>query len=242
MRCKISVTKKSSTPLHYDYQYGISSMLYAKLADSDWQMAKDLHSHKGFKYYTFSHLVLENDFDCRKGLDFEDAHFILSSPNSEFISGFTEGLFISPEFHLKNKGEKIDFQIRDIEVLKTPEISTSCKFRTLSPIYTKTLRPSEGGFKEYDLYPKDAKFYENIHKNLVSKYEEYYQNKVDADYFEIRGVDDFKAKKIKIGNSYRRCSLCTMEVTGNPGLLKFAYDAGLGEKNAMGFGCIDKVG
>jgi CRISPR-associated endoribonuclease Cas6 len=25
-------------------------------------------------------------------------------------------------------------------------------------------------------------------------------------------------------------------------LLKFAYDAGLGEKNAMGFGCVDVVG
>jgi len=32
-----------------------------------------------------------------------------------------------------------------------------------------------------------------------------------------------------------------MMVEASPELIGFAYDAGLGEKNAMGFGCVDVV-
>jgi CRISPR-associated endoribonuclease Cas6 len=33
----------------------------------------------------------------------------------------------------------------------------------------------------------------------------------------------------------------TFEVEANPELIAFAYNAGFGEKNAMGFGCVDIV-
>jgi CRISPR-associated endoribonuclease Cas6 len=32
-----------------------------------------------------------------------------------------------------------------------------------------------------------------------------------------------------------------MKLEASPELVKFAYDAGLGEKNAMGFGCLGVV-
>jgi hypothetical protein len=32
-----------------------------------------------------------------------------------------------------------------------------------------------------------------------------------------------------------------MRLQASPELLKFAYDAGLGEKNAMGFGCSNNI-
>jgi CRISPR-associated endoribonuclease Cas6 len=32
------------------------------------------------------------------------------------------------------------------------------------------------------------------------------------------------------------------EVQGSPELLGFAYEAGIGEKNAMGFGCLQCMG
>jgi CRISPR-associated endoribonuclease Cas6 len=54
-------------------------------------------------------------------------------------------------------------------------------------------------------------------------------------------VKDVKPKRISIGNSFRRCSLMKMEVEASPELIGFAYDAGMGEKNAMGFGCADVV-
>lgn len=56
-------------------------------------------------------------------------------------------------------------------------------------------------------------------------------------FLEIR---DVKPKRIRIADGYRRCSLFSVRIQASPEMLKFAYDAGLGGKNAMGFGCVDK--
>jgi len=59
------------------------------------------------------------------------------------------------------------------------------------------------------------------------------------DFTDTRNV---KAKRLKIANNYRRCSLMEFEVQGSTELLEFAYEAGIGEKNAMGFGCLEVAG
>lgn len=239
MRCKVSIRKISSGPLHYDYQYGLASMLYAKLATSNVELADKTHSKKGFKFYTFSNLILEDRIPEKNGLNFRKAHFFLSSPDPEFIRSFAEGLLLEPEFFLGNNENRTSFIIERIEVLPVVQFSNTCTFRTLSPIYLKTLRNQEDRLVEFDLYPKDSKFHENLHKNLVARYEEFYGSKIDKDFFEILNIPDFKPKRVKIENNYRRCSLMDICLSANPELLQFAYDAGLGEKNAMGFGCVN---
>lgn len=68
MRCKVSIKKVPSGPLHYDYQYGLASMLYGKLATSNVELADKTHSKKGFKFYTFSNLILEDRIPEKNGL------------------------------------------------------------------------------------------------------------------------------------------------------------------------------
>jgi CRISPR-associated endoribonuclease Cas6 len=239
MRCRVSVRKISSNPLHFDYQYGLASMLYSKLASSNIELAKEIHSKKGFKFYTFSNLILEDKIPEKNGLNFRKAHFFLSSPDPKFIRSFAEGLLLEPEFYLGNNENIASFVIERIEVLPLIRFSDTSTFRTLSPIYLKTLRKQDDKLVEFDLYPKDSKFHENLHKNLVSRYEEFYGSKIDKDFFEVIDIPSFKPKRVKIENNYRRCSLMDLYLSANPELLRFAYDAGLGEKNAMGFGCID---
>jgi CRISPR-associated endoribonuclease Cas6 len=241
MRCRISVRKISPYPLHYDYQYGIASMLYLKLAAANIDLADKTHSKKGFKFYTFSNLILDDRIPEKNGLNFSKAHFFLSSPDPEFIRSFAEGLLLEPEFFLGNNGNRVIFVIERIEVLPIMHFSETCAFRTLSPIYLKTLRKQEERLVEFDLYPKDSKFYENLHKNLVARYEEFYGSKIDKDFFEVMSVSNFKPKRVKVEDNYRRCSLMELSLSANPELIQFAYDAGLGEKNAMGFGCMDIV-
>lgn len=240
MRCKISVRKTSSNPLHYDYQYGLASMLYHRLANANIALANEMHSHQGFKFYTFSNLVIEDWIPNKQGLNFTKAHFFISSPDTDFIRSFTEGLLMEPEFFL-GKGQKASFIIESAEILSPMEFSDSCKFTTLSPLYVKTMRKKGEKLTEFDLYPKDSKFYENLHTNLTSRYEEYHGYKVEHDFFEILKVKNVKAKRVSIDNSFRRCSMLTMKLEASPELIKFAYDAGLGEKNAMGFGCMGVV-
>ena len=238
MRCKVSIKKISSGPLDYDYQYGLASMLYAKLAVSNIELADETHSKKGFKFYTFSNIILEDRVPEKKGLNFRKAHFFLSSPDPEFIRSFAEGLLLEPEFFLGGRESRASFIIEKIEVLPGIEFSNTCTFRTLSPIYLKTLRNQETRLVEFDLYPTDSKFHENLHKNLAARYEEFYGSKIEKDFFEILDVQRFKPKRVKVENNYRRCSLMNLRLSAPPKLLQFAYDAGLGEKNAMGFGCI----
>jgi len=102
MRCKISIKKISPSPLHYDYQYGLSSMLYAKLATLNIELADKTHSKRGFKFYTFSNLILEDRIPEKNGLNFRTAHFFLSSPDPDFIRSFAEGLLLEPDFLLGN--------------------------------------------------------------------------------------------------------------------------------------------
>ena len=243
MRSKITVRKISRVPIHFDYQYGIASMLYARLATANVSLANEIHSHTGFKFYTFSNFIIEDWIPAKRGLNFTTAHFFISSPDAEFIRSFTEGLLLEPEFFLGTgeKGMKADFIIERVEILPAPVFSDSVVFKMLSPVYVKTQRKKDGRLVEVDLYPKDSKFYENLHTNLVERYEEFYGHGVEHDYFEVLDVDDFKPKRVSIGNSFRRCSLMKMTMEASPELIGFAYDAGLGEKNAMGFGCVGVV-
>ncbi|MCX9012353.1 MAG: CRISPR-associated endoribonuclease Cas6 [Candidatus Methanoperedens sp.] len=215
-------------------------MLYFKLAGADIKLANETHSHQGFKFYTFSNLVLMNRKPSKSGLCFERAFFILSSPDDRFIKSFAEGLLQQPEFYLDGPRGRAGFAIERIEILKELSFGDECWFKTLSPIYVKTIRKENESLREIDLYPTEPKFYENLHRNLVERFSEFY-GKAPADHFDVVETADIKPKRIKIAESYRRCSLMSLRLQASPELLKFAYEAGLGEKNAMGFGCVEVV-
>lgn len=58
-------------------------MLYFKLAGSDVKLANETHAHQGFKFYTFSNLILMNRKTSTSGLYFEKAFFIMASPDTD---------------------------------------------------------------------------------------------------------------------------------------------------------------
>jgi CRISPR-associated endoribonuclease Cas6 len=118
-------------------------MLYFKLAEADIRLANETHARQGFKYYTFSNLVLLNrEFSKSGGLLFENAYFILSSPDNRFIKSFTEGLLMDPGFYLDGPDGRADLIIERIEILNEVSFEDECWFKTLSPVYVKTMRAS----------------------------------------------------------------------------------------------------
>lgn len=238
IRSKISVKKISKRSLAYDYQYWLASMLLDRLDRADGQLADFLHSHTGYKFYTFSNLILEDRRRAKDGLQFDNAHFFLTSPDKKFIRGFASGLLQQPEFYLGGS----DLVVRSVEILERKEIPGNCRMKTLSPIYVKTRRKVGGKLKDWDLYARDAKFHENLHRNLLSKYAEYYGKEPESDHFEITDYHYFKPRRFTIAGDNRRCSELAFDVQGGEELLRFGYEAGLGEKNAMGFGCVEVVG
>lgn len=221
-------------------------MLYDKMRLSNPELAGKTHSDEGYKFYTFSNLKLHNRDSLKKssqkGLDYDTAEFILSSPNETFIKSFVEGLLINPEFYLEGiSGKKIPHDIQEIKMLPMEKIENMAHFRALSPVYVKTFRNIEGKMKNIDLSPSDPKFYENIQKNIIFKYNEYYNEKIEEPHFEIYDIYNIKLKRIKIADTFRRCSFLSFKVQAPQKILQFMYDSGVGEKNAMGFGCLDLI-
>lgn len=239
MRAKVCVEKLSSIPLAFDHQYFLSSLLYERLAESNIRLANETHSSTGFKFYNFSQIIPTDKFSIQNtGLNFKDGYFILSSPDTEFIKSYAEGLLQSPEFNLG----KAKFILKSIEILGEYKFNGELiRFKTLSPIYVKTRNEENGKLKDKDLYPSDGKFYVNIKKNLIERYQEFYKKSLENEHFEITKVHWSKPKRIQIKNNYRRCSLMEFDLSAGPELMQFAYNAGLGEKTGVGFGCLEVV-
>ncbi|MFQ6059730.1 MAG: CRISPR-associated endoribonuclease Cas6, partial [Thermoplasmata archaeon] len=208
------------------------------MSKADPSLAKWLHAWNGYRHYCFSNLIFEDRVRHKKGLMFNKAHFVLSSPEDSFLRAFTEGLLLYPEFKLQ--GRRIC--VRSVEILPSIEFGERVRFVTLSPIILKTKRMVDGELKERELYPREGKWHENLHSNLVARFEDFYGRPPEKDFFEVIKIRSFKGKRIKIAGDYRRCSLLDFDVQASEELIRFAYDAGLGEKNAMGFGCVEVEG
>lgn len=231
-------------PLPFDYQYWLYSMLLDRLKNADGDLADFLHSHTGYKYYTFSWILSEEMKPKNSGLIFRNGHFYLSSPDKKFIEGFASGLLQQPEFNLGHT----EFEIDSVEILDKKKIKSKMVFNTLSPVYTKTTRDEEG---EWDLLPlRNPKWHENIHNNLLKRYKEYYGEEPPKGNFEIkRFLKKPEYKRVTMtkevnGESkkfHRRCARFKFEVIGDPELLKLGYEAGFGQNTATGFGCVEVI-
>ncbi|MCK5560154.1 MAG: CRISPR-associated endoribonuclease Cas6 [Thermoplasmata archaeon] len=239
MRAKVTVEKINTVPLPYDHLYFLSAMLYSRLAESNITLANETHSHTGFKFYNFSQIIPNSNFSSTKnGINFRDGYFIISSPDTAFIRSYAEGLLQKPEFKLGDA----KFILKKVEILKMPNFNGKrIRLKTLSPVYVKTKREVDGKLVEWDLYPSDGKFYVNVQKNLLERYEEFYNKKPENGYFEIAKIHWSKPKRVKIKDNYRRCSMMDFELAADSELVQFAYDAGLGEKTGVGFGCLEVV-
>ena len=196
-----------------------------------------LHSHNTFKHYNFSNLVLEDKKKSKEGLQFNKAHFFISSPRDKFLKAFVEGLLNYPSLRLGRS----KFNIDSIEILDKKDFNNVVEIKTLSPIYIQTKRLKDGNLVSWDLSPEDPKFYENLHKNLIKRYSSFYGKKPNKDHFDVLEVYSHKRRRYKIKNTYRRCSEMHFKLQISKELINFVYDSGLGEKNSMGFGCIEVI-
>jgi CRISPR-associated endoribonuclease Cas6 len=239
MRCMVHITRQDGdSALPFDYQYGLSSVMYKKLSEVDKTFTDKLHKTRGFKFYSFSNLMFDSKITTENGFLFKHGTFLISSPDPEFIRMFAEGFLMTPEFNLNG----VDAVVDKIEILPENNPGTKSTLKTLSPIYVKTMREIDGTLKEWDLLPTEGKFYDNLHRNLVERYQEFNEHPPVEDVFEINKVHWSKSKRVTIDGSFRRCILMEFDLSASPELMKFAYEAGLGEKQGMGFGCVEVLG
>lgn len=241
MRLEVVFNSDDEIMIQINYNYHVQALIYNLIANEDY--ANFLHNegylafNRSFRLFSFS--KIEGDFKFDKNtmmLNYynKQIKLIISSPNCEFIKYVSESLLLRNTVYLHNNVLKIQsVNIKpDIEILETMQVYT------LSPIVVS----STLAFGQTVYYsPLDYCFSERIKKNLLKKYSAFKGKEVKDINFNVKVINKNKVRK-KVSkykgiiiNGY----LCELELTGDGELLRFAYDAALGEKNSQGFGAIE---
>ncbi|MDR0912018.1 MAG: CRISPR-associated endoribonuclease Cas6 [Methanobrevibacter sp.] len=262
MRLKISLKGEDKLFIPFNYNHILSSIIYNKIIDKD--LANELHSAHTFKFFTFSQLniynknMVKNGFISRTG----QINFKLTSPNDYLIKSLVEGHLDDLKVNFINQ----ELFVEKIEILKDVEFKNKMNFKTISPIIVRIKKETDGKLKVWDLQPNEELFYRNLEKNLVKKYNQFYnttpnekenenknknKNETETEKRKEKKIGDIeinsqmrnvKSKRITIekGNqkTFHRAYLMDINLKGDEDLIKFGYNCGLGEKNSLGFGMI----
>lgn len=205
-----------------------------------------------FKGFVFSSLFPERSDgrDARRGLLRVlpgRMRWHIASPLEEFGRAFASGLLQSGELRI---GEA-RFPVEGVETLPTPELCSDAgeamRFRCLSPVVASVSQPGSRAPKY--LRPSDSEMSERLRQNLLGKHRALFgiaphddslRIEWDAGYLRSRANDKHPGTKLIAYKDIRIVGvLCPFAMTGSTELMRLALEAGLGEKNAAGFGFVE---
>ncbi len=250
MRLVIRLRAIENTPYEMQYHYHLQGFIYNLLRGSIYDQ---IHDKQGYKFFCFS-----NIFPARDLLQNDLRTLIVSSPNGEFIKYLYEILQLS-----LGRGREVmigimKFKIDSLDklIVKLPN-TTPFGLITGTPIIVRIPKEKYKGYdfeqtkKEYDYvywrseHPIDI-FITQLENNLLKKYVLYHRILTDSItrktpvLFHI-----FKFKK-QISTrvfmkGFEQVVIGTLWEFGfdadvNKDIIQFALDAGLGERNSLGFG------
>ena len=230
MRMLVVLTSQSNCDYSFINKHHIQATIYSLLKDTAFDV---LHNLRGFKYFTFSDLMPPTDFR-----EEEEKYLLISSPSSPFIKFLRQRFKEIGEITIK--GLKFSVTVKKLPN-KLPR-----RWITASPVVIKKDRNT------YFSFLRDSNltfFLERLKENALKKYNSYYS---DSLYFDEPLFDRMKFSKsvavsltmkekrfIIIGSMWK-----LLEKFRIPRELKmfyrFLFDCGIGEKNSLGFGCLNE--
>lgn len=251
MRFKLTLAVEKNVfgnKLPINYTYPVSSWIYRVLYQGDAVYSAWLHDNgftdgnKRFKFFVFSNLYipkinLEGDRLCILS---DTVTLYLSFLPEKSTEGFIRGLFQNQTFSLGDKRSRVQFTVQQIELIPLPKLEKIESYRTLSPVVVAT---NEDGHLQY-ISPEQNDYPLLLKNNLTEKYKIYYQKDfTGSPDFEFELLSPAKARLITIksgtpeeikvkGYHY------SFKLKADPELLHLLFEAGAGEKNALGFGMV----
>ncbi|MDD2412654.1 MAG: CRISPR-associated endoribonuclease Cas6 [Bacteroidales bacterium] len=254
MRFKISLSliRSQNQKLPLSYQYELSSFIYKTIARGDKMYADWLHGNgfatngKQFRLFSFSNFHIPQYL-----IDKKEERLIIQSNEISFdiaflpersTEEFVKGIFANQQFSIGDKISKVEFKVNSIELLPQPDFSKPLIGKTLSPICV-TMKNETGKLDYFS--PEHPDYSLLLKNNLLTKYEAFHGTPITTDVFlvwETNNKPHPKLIKIKSGTKEEtriRGYNCRFKLFATPELMKIAYNAGIGEKNSMGFGMIE---
>lgn len=236
--------------LPINYQYEMSSFVYAAIHRSNAQYSTWLHQNgfiadnKQFRLFTFSHLHVPQ-------YKINGDRLIIESPTVEWqiaflpersTEEFIRGLFSEQVFTLGDHKTKVQFRVTSIELIPDPVFTPDTVFTTLSPVCIARHIPDTNQifYESPDsIYAREAML-----RNLKNKYAAYHGTEyTGSDTFELKLLSKpiSKLVTIKTGTPYQtkiRGYTFRFKLNADEELLKVMWNSGLGEKGSMGFGSV----
>lgn len=255
--------------LPINYPYCISSWIYDTIQSGDSGFSHWLHEqgysyeNKRFKLFTFSKLFIQPKWKQegdRLKIFSGKAALQLSFYVDEAVENFIIGLFQNQRFKLGDRKSEAKFEVVTVERLPDPSFGTEALLDCRSPLCLSRSN-EERGQPEY-LAPDYPDYQRYFFDNLLYKYlaaarrsppvngagegaiDSLREQAAAQQPLTIEVLSEPKSSLIKIkadtpqetsvrGYSYR------FKMTAPTELITLGYHAGFGEKNSLGFGCVD---
>lgn len=251
MRIRVALQLARETAVPLNHQHFLTAVVYRFLEYSDADYARFLHGEgyapqegdrRRFKLFCFAPLRARRRRIAgnRLWLGPGEAEWIVCSPVEAFLTNFATGLLSEGSLRVGTT----TLTVSSVETLPAPQLEECTRFKCLSPIVAAVPgKNSERTWTRY-LRPKDPDFSERVRTNLLGKYSALHGHPPQDDNFKLewdneylnthRGTKLVTYKDINIVGAFAPFTLA-----GSTELMQLAYDAGLGEKNAGGFGCVE---
>lgn len=255
MELLLRLTRLRGYTLPVNYQYALSSWIYRAISRADNSYSSFMHNDgfscedRRFKFFTFSQLDLRpyRLAGDRIQLFGNDVRLIVRFLMDTGSSLFMKGLFMERFFSLGDKNSQVHFKVNAIEIKPPPLFTHTRQYECLSPVVVSASRSD--GTTAY-LSPDDPCFGTILLQNLMRKHNALSLQQSDEGLItrgsvlhSFRILNDARKKGITIKEGRKDESkvigyLFRFELTAPAELHEVGYYAGVGEKNAMGFGCI----
>ncbi len=256
------------TRIPINYQYPLSAAIYNILAASSSDYSDFLHN-RGYlgadgklrKLFTFSRLNIRPRAGLESGnLVLQRRHtieLVVASPMlKDFIQHFVVGLFQNQRFEIANMKTRGMLHVESVEACAEPEFTPEMKFKALSPIVLTAAVEMGGELKKHYYRPHEPGLSKAVRQSLIRKYETTTGHppadtslkfEVDKDYVARRGGPEkvmtlVRLKEGRPDQTNVKGFLAPFIMSGSTELIKTAWEAGVGDKCTMGFGCIGKTG
>jgi CRISPR-associated endoribonuclease Cas6 len=237
--------------LPVNYQYELSSYIYRTLTRSNYTYSEWLHQNgfvansKQFRLFSFSNLLLPN-FKIvadRLSINSLKCGLIISFLPEKNTHEFVRGLFKDQQFSIGDQQSKVAFVVSEIEMLAEPDFTVDHQFVTLSPVCI-TRKETKSNRIIYEM-PESDYAKKALLMNLKNKYAAFYEKGFDSnEQFDLKLLSNPHSKLIGIKTNTAQQTRVkgyhfNFALQADPAILHTMYHAGLGEKNAIGFGHIE---
>ena len=214
-------------------KYDVQGFIYSLLKNND--LFNNLHDLNGFKFFNFSNIFPICDFD-KNTLK----KLIISSPNPDFIRSLYGELDKISTFRLN----KYEMEILKIKVLRDNKVS---KFISSTPVVLFE-NNVENRYYSFKQNPDFDFFFTRLKDNAIKKYNAFYDDdfKLESDLFSgFEFVREVSVRVKKDGNSFIVIGSLWKDLefnltSENKRFYNFLFDAGIGEKNSLGFGFLNR--